>query len=145
MGHEVVVFGSIEGPEAGALRARNAAALADLPDVDEWPCLVRGMFALPADRPQGTYRSHVVHFGASFKDEPRDATCRDGWIAKFEALLRRLHWHAATLHLSTEFGPDRVYRWVPTPSPADGEPRPVRQWRRSVLTLSPGADDGGGV
>jgi hypothetical protein len=139
VGHEVIVFGSIEGADPERLRALNAAALAELPAEDERPWLVRGMFALPAGWPHGTYRAQVIHFGASFKDEPPDRACWDAWVGKFEALLRRLHWWSATLHLVTEFEPERVFRWLPTAAAVDrmvgDPPQPVREWRQSVVAL----------
>lgn len=144
MGHEVVVFGSIEGADPERLRARNAAVLAALPADDDWPGLVGGMFALPAGWPHGTYRSHVIHFGASFKDDPHDPAVWDGWLGKFEAVLRRMYWWSATLHLDTEFGPERVFRWRPSAAAVDrmtgDEPQPVEEWRRSVVVLPADAD-----
>ncbi|MFN0018511.1 MAG: hypothetical protein ACKVP0_09645 [Pirellulaceae bacterium] len=140
MSHEVIVFGSIEGADPEPLRALNKAVLAELPIEEEWPWLVRGMFALPAEWPRGTYRSQVIHFGASFKDEPQDRACWDVWIGKFEALLRRLYWWSATLHLETEFEPERVFRWLPTAAAiermAGDPPLPVQEWQRSVVDLA---------
>jgi hypothetical protein len=140
VGHEVIVFGSIEGADAERLKALNAAVLAELPAEDEWPWLVRGMFALPAGWPHGAYRSQVIHFGASLKDEPQDRACWDGWVRKFEALLRRLYWRSATLHLATEFEHERVFRWLPTTAAVDrmvgDPPQPVQEWERSVFVLA---------
>jgi len=141
VGHEVIVFGCIEGADADRFRALNAAALAQLPTEDEWPWLTRGMFALPAHAPQGTYRSHIVHFGASFKDEPHDRACWDVWLAKFEALLRQLYWWSATLHLVTEFEPPRVFQWLPTPAAIDQMLSERQQpWDPTMLVL---AESGG--
>jgi hypothetical protein len=141
MGHEVVIFGSIEGADPERLRALNLAALGSLPAEDEWPWLIRGMFALPAEWPQGTYRSQVIHFGASLKDEPEDRSCWDRWLSKFEALLRRLYWWTATLHLVTEFEPERVFRWRPDAGAVDrmisDPPQPVEEWQRSVTVFTP--------
>lgn len=142
MGHEVIVFGCIEGADPERLQAINVAALADLPDDDGWPWLVRGMFSLPAGWPRGTYRSHVIHFGGSLKDEPQDRTCWDAWLSKFEALLGRMCWWSATLHLVTEFEPERVFRWLPTTAAVNrmvgDPPQPVEEWERAVLTLTAG-------
>jgi hypothetical protein len=137
--HEVIVFGCVEGADSERLKALNMATLAELPAEDEWPWLVRGMFALPAGWPQGTYRSQVIHFGASLKDEPGDRSPWDGWIGKFEALLRRLYWWSVTLHLITEFEPERVFRWLPSAVAvecmAGDPPQPVQEWERSVIVL----------
>jgi len=139
VGHEVIVFGYIEGADPEWLRALNADALAGLPTEDEWPWLVRGMFALPAGWPQGTYRAHVIHFGASLKDEPQDRSCWDVWLQKFEALLRCMYWWSVTVHMQTEFEPDRVFRWVPSKAAVDGmladSPHCVQEWERSVAVL----------
>jgi hypothetical protein len=136
------VFGCIEGAELAPLRTRNASTLAALPVEDEWPWLVRGMFSLPADWPQGTYRTQVIHFGASLKDEPHDRSCWDAWLGKFEAVLRRLHWWSATLNLRTEFEPERVFRWVPSQTAIDAmvgnPPHCVQEWTRSVVVLESG-------
>ena len=142
MGHEVIIVGCIEGAGVDRCPAHNSDMLAALPAEDEWPALVRGMFALPAAWPHGTYRSQVIHFGASFKDEPQDRLCWDNWLVKFETLLRRLHWWSATLHLVTEFEPERVYRWVPTTVASDllaADPlQCVRDWERSVVVIPDG-------
>ena len=143
MGHEVIVFGSITGADPDRLHERNAAALAAalaaLPVEDEWPSLVRGMFSLPEQWPLGTYRARVIHFGASLKDEPQDRAVWEQWLGKFEAVLRRLYWWSAHLHLHTEFEPDQVYRWLPTPAAIDravgDPPRPIDEWERAVSVL----------
>jgi hypothetical protein len=79
MSHEAILYGRIIGATgrpgtAGyfALHERNRAVLNRLPRNDDWPWLVRGMFALPAGHPQGTFRRQVIHFGASIKDDPYD-------------------------------------------------------------------------
>jgi hypothetical protein len=139
LGHEVIIFGCIEGADPERLQMSNAAMLAELPIKDEWPWLVRGMFALPAEGPFGTYRAHVIHFGASLKDEPMDRSCWDTWLGKFEDLLRRLYWWSATVHLCTEFEPDRVFRWLPSEVAVEqmvgDPPRCVQEWERSVTFL----------
>lgn len=54
---------------------------------------------MPVEWPQGTYQSHIIHFGASFKDEPGAGGFWDTWLNKFESLLKQLYWDSATLHL----------------------------------------------
>lgn len=140
MGHEVIIFGCINGADAAHLHAKNAAVIAALPAEDEWPFLVRGMFALPERWPFGTYRAHVIHFGASFKDEPSDHAVWDTWLGKFEAVLRRLYWWSATLHLQTEFEAARVYEWLPTTAAlhlmVGDQLQPVQEWERSLTILA---------
>jgi hypothetical protein len=108
-----------------------------IPVEDEWPYFVRGMFALPAAFPEGTYRSQVIHFGASSKDEPGDPRPWDEWLGKFEALLRELYWDFAVVHLETEFVPARVFEWHPTDAAMEivwsEAPQPVRDWTRTEL------------
>jgi hypothetical protein len=145
MGHEAIVYGRIEGAHwrVGEHFARtyalNQQAIANIPATDEWPWLVRGMFAPPAPWPRGTYRSQIIHFGASLKDDPADEAVWASFTAKFEAVLRTLYWHSAVLHLETDFIPHRTYRWVPTQAATDrlfdDPPQPVSEWERSVTPV----------
>src|SRR4029079_604571 len=110
------IIGATRRPGADyfALHERNRAALNRLPREDDSPSLVRGMFALPAGRPQGTFRRQVIHFGASIKDDPGNRGIWDEWLGKFESLLKQLYWWSAVVHLSTDFEPDRIFQWRPT-------------------------------
>lgn len=144
LGHEVIIYGCIEGadwrPEQYRwLQQRNAAVIAELPSVDEWPWLIREMFGVPDLRIEGTYRTQVIHFGASLKDEPPDRTCWDVWLGKFEALLRRLYWYSATVHLRTDFEPHRVYVWLPTTEAVErmvaDPPECIQEWTREMTVI----------
>lgn len=145
MSHEVIIYGRIIGAtrRAGAdyflLHERNRAVVNRLPREDRHPWLVRGMFALPGGRPQGTFRRQVIHLGASIKDHPEDPDLWDEWLIKFESLLRRLYWWSAVVHLTTEFTPkERMYEWRPTQAAMGGlyaeQPQPVGEWVRTVKT-----------
>lgn len=145
MSHEAILYGHIVGATVRSetvgyfdLQGRNRAVINRLPRTDDWPWLVRGMFALPAGRPQGTFRSQVIHFGASIKDDPLNRGIWDDWLDKFESLLRRLYWWSAVVHISTDFEPDRVFEWLPTDAAMAGmradPPQPVGEWVRSVRT-----------
>ena len=144
MGHEAIVTGYIDGTHwRVGERYRwthdlNREALAQVPADDDWPWVVRGIFALPAAYPQGTYRSQIIHFGLSIKDEPSDRGIWDVWLGKFEAVLRQLYWLRAVAHLETDFEPDRTFEWLPTDSAVgrlyDDPPQPVTEWTRSVRT-----------
>jgi hypothetical protein len=145
MSHEAILYGRIIGATgrqgtAGYfdMHERNRAALNRLPRKDDWPWLVRGMFALPAGRPQGTFRRQVIHFGASIKDDPCNRAFWDEWLGKFEVLLRQLYWWSAVVHLSTDFEPDRVFEWRPTEAAMAKlyaeRPQPTGEWVRSVRT-----------
>jgi hypothetical protein len=134
MGHQIVIYGMIEGPAAGdqmrALKEHNDAIIRGLPAEDQWPWLTRSMFALPGRWPQGTYREQIIHFGLSMKDDPplspnsafkpdrgwpkEDRKSVYGWIEKFEKLLREMFWFGANVHLITEFEADRVFYYPPT-------------------------------
>jgi hypothetical protein len=142
VGHEAILYGRIIGasgrlgPGYRVLQDRNRAVIRRLPQEDDWPWMVRGMFALPAAYPQGTYRRQIIHFGLSIKDDPRDRGVWDVWLGKFEAVLQRLYWWSAVAHLSTDFEPPRVFEWVPTEAARgrllDDPPEPVSEWVRSV-------------
>ena len=160
MGHEAIVSGRIVGARWRVgerfswTHELNREALATVPEDDDWPWVVRGIFALPAPFPQGTYRCQVIHFGLSIKDEPTDRGIWDLWLGKFEAVLRRLYWWSALAQVDTEFEPPRVFEWAPTEAARgrlyDDPPRPVDEWVRSVRTAEPrpaeptGAPDRGG-
>jgi hypothetical protein len=118
MGHQAIIYGRIQGdressrPKSPSLHEHNAIVLRSLPDRDDdWPFLTRHMFAV-AEHPydQGLYKSQVIHFGASFKDEPEKDRHWDLWLSKFEGLvLKKLSWISATVHVETELRPARVY------------------------------------
>jgi len=152
VGHEAIVYGRIigasgePGPNYRALQERNRAVIHRLPREDEWPWLVRGMFAVSPRPPVGTYRRQVIHFGASLKDDPDDRGVWDVWVGKLEAVLRELYWWSAVAHLTTEFEPERVFEWRPTDAAMGGlygdPPLPVKEWVRSVRIVEPGPPPG---
>lgn len=141
MGHEIIVYGIIEGPpdrkatdERRSLHELNREIIATLvgPEDDDWPWLNRSMFALPGPRPQGTYLAQVIHFGSSFKDNPYDPTVKDVWISKFEAVLRKLYWVSARVFIDSDFG-DRNIEWTPTNDAflkIYDEDVPISDWER---------------
>ena len=144
MGHEAVIYGWIEGAtwKTGEryrrLQSRNENVLSQLPEKDEWPWLVRGIFALPAPWPQGTYRCQAIHLALTLKDSPCENQWRDEWIGKFEDVLRRLYWFSATLHIIRELDPMQTYRWEATFESMSGlgsdPPEPTTKWTRTVAT-----------
>ncbi len=143
MGEEVIIYGRIDGApwrtnddDYRRLQNKNAVVFYQLPLTDDWPWLVRGMFSLPAPWPQGTFRRQVMHFGGSFKDDAFDADVWDRWLAKFEAVLGRLYWTSAVVHVEVDAGPPRTWRWVPSGVALDrmmrsNDPPPVREWTRT--------------
>jgi hypothetical protein len=148
VGHEAIISGRIVGASWRVgerftwTHDLNRDALATVPEDDEWPWVVRGIFALPAPYPQGTYRRQVIHFGLSIKDDPYYPRIWDEWLGKFEAVLRRLYWWSALAQIDTEFGPPRVFEWLPTEAAErrlrDDPPQPVLEWLRSVRVVVPG-------
>ena len=116
MGYETVVYGYIKGdtlkpgtPEYYALHSLNRAVIDGLPDDDDWPFLTRSMFSYPGeDAMHGRYRRQIIHFGASFKELESDW---EEWLEKFEALLKRLYWWEAKLHLEAELVGNYAYTW----------------------------------
>lgn len=142
MGHEVIITGHIQGSQWRAGKRftwtfdLNREVIGGLPTEDEWPFLVRDSFALPALYPHGIYRTQIIHFGLSLKDEPTDRDVWDLWIHKFEAVLRRMYWLRATVTLETEFEAIRTYEWFVTTGVVDrlyeDPPQPVNDWTRSV-------------
>jgi hypothetical protein len=107
------IYGCIEAPWGivhKSLRRHNVRVLQHLPREDAWPPLIGSMFGItgPSAR-EGAYDHDLIHYGVTLKgmDEP-DAIA---WIAKFEALLRRLNWFEAVMHINWIFG-DRTFRWT---------------------------------
>lgn len=137
MSHESIVYGYIEGTpgtrdDYRGLQRRNLAVLDALPEVDDWPPLVRGMFSAPDLEPlRGTHRAQVIHFGASFKNFEQED--RSQWTSKFEDLLRRLYWFSAQFHIITELEGRIEIRWDAASggTSLDDEPTPTNDWSRT--------------
>lgn len=159
MGHQVVIYGIIECPAAGdharSLKMHNETVINGLPDDDHWPWFIRSMLALPGDWPKGTYREQIIHFGLSMKDNPPlnsiaafdpeismpedNGTCVEEWIGEFENLLRNLYWFGASVHISTEFEPNRVFSYIPTKAASENmlsfNPQPISEWCLRVARI----------
>ena len=162
MGHEVIIYGIIEGASAGPRdyrlhQRKNETVLESLPETDDWPWLTRAMFQLPSPHPQGTYQTQIIHFGLSMKDgaplnraggydngyDPltnwRDPA-RDsitGWIEKFENLLRQMFWWGADVYIHTDFEPDRKFCYTISDAAIKSlcdanDPIPVTDWTLTV-------------
>lgn len=115
MTQQSIVYGFIQGAEwmhsdIRKLDRLNRQIIAALPEKDRFPYLTRAMFAIPGDEPeQGTYRSQIIHFAASMKEVEREWK---KWLEKFEALLRKLYWFNAKVHLRAEVIGDFEYEWT---------------------------------
>jgi len=124
MGHQAIIYGRIQGGREqqklhGAtigVHQHNLMVLGGLPDHDaDWPFLTRHMFSTAkpaygstADR--GDYKSQIIHFGASLKDDPDQESHWEKWLEKFEKLLlKKLVWHSAMVHIETDIRPVRTH------------------------------------
>ncbi len=117
MERESVVYGVIrdmvwgEDAAASARLQHNRSVLDTLPDAEGGPLLWRSMFSDSSAREWGSaYQSSLIHFGL---------TCRgleyewSSWLRAFEALLARLYWVQAKVHLETEGSAQHVFIWEP--------------------------------
>jgi hypothetical protein len=135
------IYGYIETPWGAVsktLRRHNVRVLQHLPREDKWPALIRPMFGItgPTAR-EGAYDHDLVHYGVTLKGmDDADAI---NWIAKFEALLSRLYWFEAVMHVNWIFGP-RTFRWV-----ADKDQVHDVMWNKSRKTMDRWEFDDGGA
>ncbi|MGF0337143.1 hypothetical protein SAMN03159511_0940 [Pseudomonas sp. NFACC19-2] len=136
MESESIVYGCIrdwpsDDPELRRLRREtNHGVLAELPAGELWPFLGREMFSF-CDLPgAGLYQTQVIHFGASYGAVEYEWNL---WIEAFEALLKRLYWASAVVHLETELNGMHTFRWESDSgfhSPQEGGLRVRCAWER---------------
>ena len=87
----------------------NKNAIDALPEIDEWPPLVRSFFSVPmSDTKPGFFRIQMIHFGCSFNHFSDDWSV---WLEKFEKLISRMYWHKVRLHLEVEIWGKYDYLW----------------------------------
>jgi hypothetical protein len=132
---ESIVYGCIRDwptvstQECAERRASNRAVLASLP-AEGWSFLGRDLFSC-CERPgEGLYRTQVIHFAASYPAVEYEWSI---WIEQFEALLRRLYWASAVVHLETELNGMHTFRWESESglhSPHDSDLRMRCAWER---------------
>ena len=113
MDQESIVYGCIKDAAYSQQelehREVNRSALLALPSANEWPLISREMFAIPRTvAGSGYYQTEVLHFGASYKAIEYEW---EQWIAEFEALLQRMFWVSATVHLETELSGTHTFTW----------------------------------
>ncbi|MES2818036.1 MAG: hypothetical protein V4812_03520 [Pseudomonadota bacterium] len=114
MESESIVYGCIrdwpsDNPDERRLhRASNMQVLQSLPSGEDWPFLGRQMFSCCAAAGEGLYQTQVIHFGASYRAVEYEWRL---WIEAFEALLKRLYWAGAVVHLETELTGIHTFRW----------------------------------
>lgn len=142
MESESIVYGCIrdwpsDDPELRRLRREtNHGVLAELPAGELWPFLGREMFSF-CDLPgAGLYQTQVIHFGASYGAIEYEWNL---WIEAFEALLKRLYWASAVVHLETELNGMHTFRWESDNgfhSPQEGGLRVRCAWEREGMLRS---------
>jgi len=135
MGHITIVYGNIIGEtwrshDYHRLQRLNNDYLSSLPTTDTFPWIHRNMFNFPdPENIEGTYRDQVITFGASYKSVEYEW---DEWLNKFEAILRKLYWSSATIHLETEVVGDHKYEWIFDINQPDNwitdNPQPTTMW-----------------
>ncbi|KJU76794.1 hypothetical protein ACMFY5_07445 [Pseudomonas sihuiensis] len=136
MESESIVYGCIrdwpsDDPEVRRLRREtNHGVLAELPAGELWPFLGREMFSFCDLSGAGLYQTQVIHFGASYGAIEYEWNL---WIEAFEALLKRLYWASAVVHLETELNGMHTFRWESDSgfhSPQEGGLRVRCAWER---------------
>ena len=113
MGAVDVVYGAILEPwqswapnTASEFRERNEATLNSLP-LDPCQGLVsRSLFSLPDRDSCAEYHGRVIHFGGSFH-----ALDIGQWNREFSALISRLFWHSAFVHIKPDWMLATVSTW----------------------------------
>ncbi len=115
---ESIVYGVIEDvllanaspEEMRNHRDVNRGAMLGLPGLDEWPqFLNREMFAPPGGVVElGATSTDVVHFGAAYRAVEYEW---ESWLSEFEALLRRMYWVTAKVHLQTPHSGVHTFVW----------------------------------
>ena len=136
MESESIVYGCIrDWPSESSAESRlrrqiNSQVLAELPSGDAGSFLGREMFAACLQPSAGLYQTQVIHFGASYRSVEYEWSL---WVAQFEALLKRLYWTSAVVHLETELNGTHTFRWESDNglhSPQEGELRVRCAWER---------------
>lgn len=111
MDQESIVYGCIKDValyhEQAERRRVNREAMLALPEAEGGEFLSRDMFAIPAL--EAGYQTDVMHFGASYRAVEYEW---DEWIKCFEALLRKMYWVSATVHLETELNGIHTFSWT---------------------------------
>ncbi|BAU72958.1 hypothetical protein [Metapseudomonas furukawaii] len=136
MESESIVYGCIRdwpSPDDQELRLRrdhNHRVLDSLSRGEAWPFLGREMFACCEQPGAGLFQTQVIHFGASYPAVEYEWNL---WVGEFEALLRRLYWSSAVVHLETELNGIHTFRWESEQGfhgPEEGNLRVRCAWER---------------
>jgi len=133
MDQESIVYGCIKDlTNLDIVRRRaNRDAILKLPRADTLPFLCQEMFSLPTLIPgRGNYQTEVIHFGASYNAIEYEWA---QWIKQFEALLSKMYWNSAVVHLETELAGIHSFYWESTNEyhiPDSGDLRVRCEWVR---------------
>ena len=118
MDRESIVYGCIKDIACSGddeqRRICNRAAMLHLPKAEDWSWLCQEMFSIPRiQRGEDRYLTEVIHFGASYRGIEYEW---GNWMESFEALLERMYWISAVVHLETELAGIHTFNWE---SPGD--------------------------
>ncbi len=116
MDQESIVYGCIQDlafdpgdTHSRSRRRANREVLLALPDAEDWHLLCREMFCIPSEMSLAKgYQTEVMHFGASYKAVEYEW---EQWISSFEAVLKKMYWVSAIVHLQTELSGSHVFSW----------------------------------
>jgi hypothetical protein len=132
---ESIVYGYIkdwptsDSMERRMRRALNRRVLSNLPH-GTWAFLGKEMFSQCEQAGAGLYRTQVIHFGASYEGVEYEWKL---WVEEFEALLKRLYWASAIVHLETGLNGTHTFRWESEKgfhSPQEDDLRARCAWER---------------
>ena len=116
MAQESVVYGCITDmlfarskADVAERRDNNQLVTASLPASEDWPLLCKEMFSSPQRAVDlGACQTDVIHFGSSYKGVEHEWST---WLKEFEALLDKMFWASATVHLQTAFSGSHTFVW----------------------------------
>lgn len=112
MDQESIVYGCIKDTALDNVAERrrvNRDAMISLPPVETWPVLSREMFSAQDQQTEdSSLQSEVMHFGASYQGVEYEWK---HWMEQFEALLKKMYWVSATVHLETEMSGTHSFVW----------------------------------
>ena len=115
MTEQSIIYGYIQGAEwmsadPRKLHRLNRKIIESLAEKDTFPYLTKSMFSIPGEEiEQGTFRSQIIHFAASMREPELQWKT---WLEKFEAVLKKLYWFNAMVHLRSEMIGDYDYEWT---------------------------------
>jgi hypothetical protein len=113
MEQEAIVYGCIKdiapfGTELERIRI-NRTAILSLDEVAAPVLIYRSMFLVPSvEETLYRHQTEIMHFGASYRDIEKQWPT---WIAQFEALLSKMYWVSAKVHLETELSGTHTFSW----------------------------------